>query len=172
MALTHILIDGYNLLHASAGTDHDWMPLPLEDARSAMVDFLATRRWGRRERITVVFDGSGTSALDMRAENQRGIEVLFSEAGVTADEVIQQIVRDAPNPRKILVVSADREIRDFVIRHGAKVIAPSSFLSTSEEHHQQRRRHTGEPPEKYRGAGPGEVEHWRRIFGFDDEDAE
>jgi len=171
MAPMHILIDGYNFLHASAGTDHDWTPLPLEDARIAIVNFLATRRRPRREQLTVVFDGAGTRYMDVRRENQRGVEVIFSPAGVTADEVIRGTVRDAPNPRSILVVSADREIADFVKRLGAKVIGPLTFLTTSEERHIERRRRAApEPPEKFRGTGPGEVKRWRKIFGFDEED--
>ena len=55
----HIIIDGYNLLHASRGTDHDWTHLSLEEGRVAIVNFLATRRQPSREDITVVFDGSG-----------------------------------------------------------------------------------------------------------------
>ena len=171
MAVMHIIIDGYNFLHASAGTEHDWTRLSLEDARAATVNFLSTHRRPQQERLTIVFDGAGSLQYDTRGENQQGIEVVFSEAGVNADEVIRTMVSDAPNPRSILVVSADREIRDFVRTLGAKVIAPQTFLATSQEHHERRlKRPPSEPPEKFRGISPGEVEGWRRVFGFGDEE--
>lgn len=173
MALMHVIIDGYNFLHASAATDHDWTRLSLEDARAAIVNFLATHRGPRRERLTVVFDGAGSLQHSTRSENQQGVEVVFSEAGVSADEVICTMVSNAPNARSILVVSADREIRDFVKKLGAKVIAPLTFLATAEEQHERRRRRPPpEPPEKFKGIGKGEVKRWRKIFGFDEEDAD
>jgi len=173
MALKHILVDGYNFLHASAGTDHDWTGLPLEQARAAMVSFLADVGRPRRESLTVVFDGAGTMQYDTRAENRRGVEVIFSEAGVTADEVIRDMVGKAPDPRSVLVVTADREIRDFVRKPGARVIAPATFLANCDRRRMKRRRRTPrEPPEKFRGTAPGEVKRWRRILGFDDEEEE
>ena len=170
MALMHVVIDGYNFLHASAQSDHDWMHLPLEDARAAMLGFLAVRRRPRREKITVVFDGSGRVQGGLRADNLHGIEVVFSEPGVTADEVICSMIAAAPNPRAFLVVTADRAIRTAVLMHGAKVIAPLTFLVSSEEHDDERRRRSAkEPPEKFKGTRRGEVERWKKIFGFDDD---
>lgn len=171
MAVMHVIIDGYNFLHASAEADYDWIRLSLEDARTAIVYFLATRGRPRREHLTVVFDGAGSLEYNIRSENQQGVEVVFSEAGVTADEVICTMVANAPNARSVLVVSADREIRGFVKKYGAKVIAPLTFMTTAEEHHERRsRRPPPEPPEKFKGTAKGEIEHWRKVFGFDDEE--
>jgi predicted RNA-binding protein with PIN domain len=169
MSLFHIIIDGYNFLHASRDTDHDWTHLSLEEARKAIIDFLAVHRRPTREKITVVFDGSGLSTRQERPP--QAIEVLFSEAGVTADEVICQIVSHAPNPRAALVVSADREIARHVIACGAKVISPRTFIISSESHHEKRRKKgPPEPPEKFRGVSKGEVAQWREVFGFDEDE--
>ncbi|MHC4712589.1 MAG: NYN domain-containing protein [Planctomycetota bacterium] len=170
MSLLHILIDGYNVLHASAGTDHDWTHLSLEEARNAILVFLSGAIHARQEKVTVVFDGSGRIDDFPRTRNLRGIEVVFSEPGVTADEVICQIVSAAPNPRSVLVVSADREIRRHALNHGAKVIAPDTFLASSQRRRERRRRQgEREPPEKFRGVNGGDVQRWKRILGFDDE---
>jgi len=165
----HILIDGYNLIHASRGTDFDWTNLPLEDQRKALLDFLLTRRRPGREKITVVFDGS--SGIYPRDAHVHGIDIVFSEAGVTADTVICDIVASSPNPRAYLVVSDDRGIRTSVLAAGAKVVATRSFLVRAEEE-REKRAQAGprEPREKYTGTQPGEVERWREILGFDKED--
>lgn len=167
----HILIDGYNLLHASRGTDHDWTGLELEDARGAVIDFLATRRRPGRERITIVFDGASPS-VSLTRSRTRGMEVLFSEPGTSADEVIMQMVTSAPNPRAFLVISDDREIKDAVIAAGAKVAGPRNFILRAEEEKEKRRKAPPpEPREKFTGVEPGQVDQWRRVLGFDDEDA-
>jgi len=163
----HILIDGYNLIHASRGADFDWTDLGLEDARRALVDFLATRRRPQKERITVVFDG--VSGAYPRASAAHGIEVVFSESGDTADKVICKMAAAAPNPRAVLVVSDDREIRSKALAIGAKVVAARGFLRRAEEESEKRRRAgPPEPREKYTGTDPGQVERWRKILGFDD----
>lgn len=171
MALLHVIIDGYNFLHASAGTDHDWTPLALEEARNAIVAFLAGAIHPKQEKVTIVFDGSGRMEESPRGHNVKGIEVVFSEAGVTADEVICKTVDAAPNPRAVLVVSADRAIRQHALSRAAKVLAPSTFLASSAKRRERAaRRPPREPREKFHGVSGGEVQKWKEILGFDDEE--
>lgn len=168
--MLHIIIDGYNLLHASRGTDFDWTGLSLEKARTAIVGFLVTHRRPSRESITIVFDGSA-EVITPRATKVHGIEVIFSEPGVNADEVIRRMAAGAPNPRNLLVVTADREIRSSVLAVGAKVVAPLNFLlRAAEESEKRRKAPPREPREKYTGPDAGQVEQWRKIFGFDKEE--
>jgi predicted RNA-binding protein with PIN domain len=146
------------------------MDLSLENARSAIVTFLLTHRQPGREKITVVFDGSA-EILTPRATKVHGIEVVFSEPGVNADEVIRRMVASSPNPRIVLVVTADREIRSSVIAGGAKVVTPINFILRAEEESEKRRKAPPrEPKEKYTGPPPGQVDQWRKIFGFDKEE--
>jgi len=168
----HIIIDGYNLLHASRETDHDWTHLDLEDAREQIVSFLAGRRRPKREKLTVVFDGGALTELQPRERSVHGVRVLFSEPGVSADEVICRMVTNAPDAAATLVVTADREIRSEVISAGARVVGPRNFILTAEEHHERRKRRKPLPREKFEGLSKGEVERWREIFGFDGEDEE
>jgi len=166
----HIIIDGYNLLHASRGMDHDWTHLELEEARAAIINFLATRRQPTREDITIVFDGAA-ELLQARATRIQGIEVVFSEPGVNADEVIRDMVKTAPNPKSVLVVTGDRQIKEPALKIGAKVVSPASFLERAEEESEKRKKAPPrEPREKYVGIDKGQVAMWRRIFGFDKEE--
>ncbi len=165
--MLHILIDGYNLLHASRNTDHDWTTLSLEDARAAMVGFLVTHRRPGREPITVVWDGA-SERMPQRPERVHGVEVVFSEPGVSADEVIIETVAHSPNPRSFLVVTDDRKIQDAVKNSGAKVVGTLGFLHRSQQESDRRSKAPRpEPREKYTGPLPGEVDEWMKIFGFD-----
>jgi predicted RNA-binding protein with PIN domain len=163
----HIVIDGYNLLHASRGMDHDWTHLELEEARTAIISFLATRRQPTRENITIVFDGAAELIVP-RESRVHGIEIVFSEPGVNADEAIRILVATSPNPKSVLVVTADRQIKDAVLKVGAKVVSPVSFLQRAEEESEKRKKAPPrEPREKYTGVDKGQVAMWRKIFGFD-----
>jgi len=168
--MLRILIDGYNLIHASREADFGWTDLSLEKAREALVNFLVTTRRPAMEEITVVFDGASGVGYPREA-TARGVTVVYSEPGTSADDVICRMVTESPNPRKYLVVSKDRQIRETVLAVGAQVVSPESFLERSQEEHEKRRRAgPAEPKEKYTGVRPSEVERWRKIFGFDDEE--
>jgi predicted RNA-binding protein with PIN domain len=167
--MLHILVDGYNVIHASRGADYDWTHLSLEHQRNALLTFFASRRPRRPDHVTVVFDGS--SGIRPRGKAPHGLEVVFSEAGVTADEVICKMIDDAPNPRALLVVSDDRQIKNAAIKAGAKPLSSRTFLADAHKEAEKRKKAIPpEPPEKYQGPKPGDVAQWRRVFGFDEED--
>ncbi len=166
--MLHIVVDGYNFLYASRGTDCDFTALSLEKAREAIVTFLTIYRQAKREKVTVVFDGTRSVVYGARSEITRGVEVTFSDPGETADEVICRMVAGSPNPRSFLVVTADRAIRNAVQASGARIIGPRNFLLSSREDYERRRkRREAEPREKYEGTPQGQVKKWREIFGFD-----
>jgi predicted RNA-binding protein with PIN domain len=79
-----ILIDGYNLIRAVpelAWLDRD----DLAEGRAGLLSHLASYRAARGHDMTVVFDGTGTGGPSQKA---RGIPVLFSPAGRTADDLL------------------------------------------------------------------------------------
>ena len=57
--------------------------------------------------------------MDALPSPPRGVRVLFSRKGETADELIRQLVRAEPAGRPVVVISSDREVADGVRRHGA-----------------------------------------------------
>jgi predicted RNA-binding protein with PIN domain len=89
MALVRILVDGYSLLH-------NWPELApgrarhSEQARDALVQILGKYHDATGEPITVFFDGAGAPAGVRKNESRREVEVLFSAAGQTADEMIER----------------------------------------------------------------------------------
>ena len=87
-----VLIDGNNLLFAARDVDDPERPL----ARSGLCEWL--RRWSIRsgERVTVVFDGPMPSASLARQIAGDGIDVVYSGAGVKADDVIALMHHDPP----------------------------------------------------------------------------
>ncbi len=115
----HLVVDGYNV------TKSGWPELSLSDQRDRLVRALATMAARTSAEVTVVFDGAAVVA---KHPPGRGVRVLFSPPGVTADEIIDQLVRAEPVGRAVVVVSSDREVADRAAADGARTAASSALL--------------------------------------------
>jgi len=117
----HILIDGYNYLHAIRNVGN-LDAAGFERERDKLVQRFATYRYYRPNDITVVFDGTESLNLYRGREDHQGIKVVFSAQGENADRVIMEKAEPGN-----LVVTADREIIEHVLANGAETIPPLEF---------------------------------------------
>ncbi|MEP6981027.1 MAG: NYN domain-containing protein [Nakamurella sp.] len=120
MPRSHLVVDGYNV------TKSAWPQLTLAEQRDRLLRDLAALTTRFATEVTVVFDGASIVVPQM---NFRGVRVLYSPAGVTADDVIKRLVSAEPQGRVLLVVTADREIISSVRRAGARTVAPPALLA-------------------------------------------
>ncbi|ANW20573.1 NYN domain-containing protein [Streptomyces clavuligerus] len=118
---THLVVDGYNV------TKTGYPTMPLEKQRLRLLGGLSVLAAQSGAEITCVFDGAELAAPVLLAP-PRGVRVLFSKPGVTADELIRQLVRAEPPGRPVVVVSTDREVADGVARAGARPVASVMLL--------------------------------------------
>lgn len=118
---SHLVIDGYNV------TKTGYPAMPLEKQRLRLLGGLAVLAAQSGAEVTCVFDGADLDAPVLLAP-PRGVRVLFSKAGETADELIRRLVRAEPPGRPIVVVSSDREVADGVARAGARPVASTLLL--------------------------------------------
>lgn len=116
----HLLIDGYNV------TKTGYPALPLEKQRLRLLGGLSMLAAQSGAEVTCVFDGAELAAPVLLAP-PRGVRVLFSKSGQTADELIRQLARAEPTGRPVVVVSTDREVADGVAAAGARPV-PSALL--------------------------------------------
>lgn len=127
---TRYYIDGYNVIHKSAylrGLFHG----DIELARNAFIDMLAQFCGTTDSSAKIVFDGRGKQAtLEKGVRGGVRLEVMYSSGRQDADSVIEREIYTAPNRREMIVVTADRGIRDFCMRLGALVMSPDHFLET------------------------------------------
>lgn|GEM_PF-136694 len=107
----HLIIDGYNV------TKGGWPELTLEQQRSRLGRGLSGLAAQTGAEVTVVYDGA--DPMVGLPKQPRGVRVLFSRKGQTADEVIRALVRGEPNGRPVIVISSDREVADGTRRNGA-----------------------------------------------------
>ncbi|SFN18883.1 MULTISPECIES: NYN domain-containing protein [Actinomadura] len=116
----HLVVDGYNVTKTGYGE------LPLSDQRSRLLSGLGGLAAQTRAEVTCVFDGAELDA-PVAIAAPRGVRVLFSRPGQTADELIGELVRAEPPGRSVVVVSSDREVADAARRAEARP-CPSSLL--------------------------------------------
>jgi predicted RNA-binding protein with PIN domain len=116
----HLVVDGYNV------TKTGFPEISLEQQRSRLVNGLGGLAAQTRAEVTVVFDGA--ERMVGLPPTPRGVRVLFSRKGETADELIRRLVRAEPAGRPIVVISSDKEVADGVRRHGAYPLGSSTLL--------------------------------------------
>ncbi|NKI41458.1 NYN domain-containing protein [Streptomyces physcomitrii] len=117
----HLVVDGYNV------TKTGYPQMPLDKQRLRLLGTLSQLAAQTGAEVTCVFDGAELAAPVLLAP-PRGVRVLFSKPGVTADELIRQLVRAEPPGRPVVVVSTDREVADGVAKAGARPVASAVLL--------------------------------------------
>ena len=127
MALARILVDGYSLLH-------NWpelapgVPRHSARAREELIHVLTRYHDATGEPVTIVFDGAGARPGTRQTEPAGGVEVLFSRAGKTADQMIERAAHRFQAHGEVLVVTDDRAERETVIGFGGESASCANFI--------------------------------------------
>jgi hypothetical protein len=128
MAIVRILVDGYSLLH-------NWpelapsAPRHSAAAREALLAVLTHYSDATPVPITVVFDGQGAPPGIPKPPSTRGLEILFSGPGKTADDLIERAAFRLKAWGEALVISDDRVERDTVAGFGGLTSDCRTFIS-------------------------------------------
>jgi len=127
MALVRILVDGYSLLHS-------WpelaprKPRHSAAAREELVYLLTRYHDAIGTPITIFFDGGGARPGTPKHESAEHVEVLFSRAGQTADEMIERAAHRFQPYGEVLAVTDDNMERDVVIGLGGHATSCLNFI--------------------------------------------
>lgn len=121
----HYLIDGYNAINKIPS-----LRVPeLQKARELLVSHIraesATLR--AQNRITVVFDSKESYSLGGQVNLVSGVSVVFSK-GISADDAIIDMVRNAPNPKIMVAVSDDNGLCSCVRSLGGNVMSVADYF--------------------------------------------
>jgi predicted RNA-binding protein with PIN domain len=127
MALVRILVDGYSLLHNWPELAPD-RPRHSERARDELVQILTRYQDATGEPITIFFDGSGKAPNTAKGSSTRSVEVLFSPAGKTADDLIERAAHRFSEYGEVMVVTDDRAERDVVSGFGGATASCANFI--------------------------------------------
>ena len=118
------LIDGYNVLRQVPSLLKEERK-SLQEGREAFIsDLVRLGKRYKKENFIVVFDGQeGIFELPLRIER---VEVLYSK-GEIADELIKRLIKNRKISGEIVLVTDDREIREFAILNGVISESVSKF---------------------------------------------
>jgi predicted RNA-binding protein with PIN domain len=122
------LVDGYSLLHS-------WPELARgkarysSAARTELTNILRHYGDAISTAITVVFDGIGQAAQAAReVPSTPEMEVIYSKAGQTADDIIERVTSRLVSYGEVLVVSNDIAERDTVVSVGGNCCSCEHFI--------------------------------------------
>ncbi len=114
------LIDGYNV--AKLG----WPALDLDHQREQCVVAAENmaKRWNMT--VTIVFDGATIEGA--HTSTRRRVRIVYSPAGVSADDVLRAEVACVDVAKPVVVVTNDRAIISDVAAAGANTVSSDDFL--------------------------------------------
>ncbi len=127
MALVRILVDGYSLLHNWPQLASGW-PRHSEEARQELIHRLTLYRDAIGTPITIVFDGSQPRAGKRQRSPTPELEVIYSLAGQTADDLIERAAVRFQAYGEVLVVTDDFAERETVFYHGGMAASCLNFI--------------------------------------------
>ena len=129
MALVRILVDGYSLLHRwpelAPGS-----PRHAAFARDELVHVMRRYSDAARTPVTIVFDGGGHRGAKGETQSTPEVEILYSKAGQTADQIIERVTHRMQPYGEVLVVTDDHAERDTVVALGGFASSCDSFIQT------------------------------------------
>ena len=162
-----IIIDGYNLLHASGILAKGQGPGGLERARNALINFLAASLAPEeRSRTTVVFDAAGGSPDLPHSFEQSGITIRFATQHEDADSLIEEMILRDSAPRRLTVVSSDRRLQRAARRRRARAAGSREWYETIVRERLERNAgRTDRPVKPTAPPTSDEVQYWLHQFG-------
>lgn len=149
-------IDGYNVLRKLTRFER-MMRSSGDAARRGFVEFVRARSRNKGH-VTIVFDGNG-----MAVGGGPNLSAVFSQTR-TADSWIRMQLELERQPRAVLVVSSDNEVRAHALACGADVQSAQEFIADGEVPDREDLR---EQYLKTREVTERELAYWLKQFSDD-----
>lgn len=164
-----LIIDGYNLLHASGILGRGVGRGSLERSRNALINFLVeSLEEGQLASTTVVFDARDAPRGLPRVIKHGGLTVRFADPDLDADDVIETLIKADSSPRRLTVVSSDHRLHRAARRRKATAIDSDQWYAQVLRDRIQRARHKSPSLKPSGPISEMEVRFWLRTFGLDE----
>jgi predicted RNA-binding protein with PIN domain len=171
MAAT-FLIDGYNLIHAMGLLPGRVGPGGLEKARLGLLGLLHASFGTNSSSVTVVFDASRAPPGAEAEQDHSGIHVRFALGRQEADDLIEELLRHASDPKHVTMVSDDHRLQQAARRRQAEVMGCNDFLDWLLQERRKNRTAPFEETEKVTGMTADEKRQWLEEFSNLENDPE
>jgi predicted RNA-binding protein with PIN domain len=148
--MNQFILDGHNILHRDKRLKAR-LAANQGLAMNSLVVMCQRLQSGKNKKFSIIFDGHPPDGMSAALS---GISVTFSY-DETADSRIKSLIELSRNPRTVVVVSDDHEIRNFARAHSCSVLSPRQFLDMAST--------TADDTEKQIGDDLS-VDEWLRLF--------
>jgi uncharacterized protein len=159
------LFDGYNVYHAARKLTEQWSDITsIALCRLIGQDMCYLRDWS-----IVVFDGSRPRGRPADVDPAKHIKIIYSGHDSDADVLLEELIEKNTAPRRLTVVSTDRQVRKATRRRRAKSLTSREYLEFMIKRSQRPAPPPPEPREKRHGLPEGQLDQWLELFGIDPE---
>ncbi len=161
-----LIIDGYNLLHATGIFGKGRGAPTLQRSRQAMLNFLANRI--NEEDVgdtTIVFDAKDAPPGLPRTLKHHGMTIHYAAHHDEADDLIEELIRASSAPRQLTVVSSDHRIQRAARRRKANAVDSDVWLDDLTKPSEANEPQTGASSKLIPRLDESEVQTWIEQFG-------
>ena len=161
MPQPRLIVDGYNLMHATGLMRERFGPGGLERSRGRLLDLLADLlEADDRARTVVVFDARGGDHGYLSTQHDRGMRIEFPSRDREADDRIEQLIAENSAPKSLLIVSGDRRLHRAIRRRRGIAETGPQFLARLNREREAVSPEREKPPAAV--VSEREVAWWRR----------
>lgn len=128
MARNFLLVDAHNVIfaHPELAALHRKHPA---SAREQLVQLLERHQDAGDTRVVVVFDGGANPRPTSEVSNPAGVQVIYPQAGQTADAIIERLVVKYAGLHRLTVATNDNLIRTAAVAAGAATMDAESLFA-------------------------------------------
>jgi predicted RNA-binding protein with PIN domain len=159
------LLDGYNLLYAMGVLHGRLGPAGLERSRLNLLGVVRGAHGDEAKNVTVVFDAAQPVPGVPAESDYHGVHVLFAVEQEQADDLIEQLIRQASAPKNLTVVCDDHRIQRAGRRRHCVVLGCQEYLEALRRKRRRPQATPNEPTVKPHGVSDAETRHWLKEFG-------
>lgn len=140
--LSYLLVDGHNVIHAWPEL-RKYLRVAAQRhlARTGLLKRLRHFQDMTGTQVVVVFDGTQAAVSEEREKD--GLQIIYADAGSTADNIIERLAAKYAGQHPMRVASADGMIRDSILAFGAEWISPEMLLLLCDDAERQMRERLG-----------------------------
>ncbi len=114
-------------------------------------------------KVILVFDGHPDPNLPLKTYREKKFLVLYPAPDQNADQLIKEIILKQTDLRRFIVVSSDREIKNFAQAKGAKALNCEEFSRQLRKSWKEIKK-AREEEKSVSPPSPLEVDQWLEIF--------
>ncbi len=161
------LIDGYNVMFAAGLMGRKFGPDGFRRVRTRFLNDVAHKLGPVEAHLTtVVFDAKKVPEGLPSRTRHKGITVIFAVNNPSADEQITEFIQQHSDPKRLMVVSSDNQIKAAARKRKAGTSTADEFLSQMSQAIEKRKEAAQEArPEKPSNLSEEELAYWAEEFG-------